>query len=233
MRKIEYAIGATGLFVKQLHRENFDRGMIATFGDRFQVVQPLTASEARLENALNGVLKGTTDRYLRDREPNTRLYDSLEDVVKAFLRDAQPDRPKLLTVITDGQDNASAKYRNHPDVVGRFIHNSYSGETLNFMFVVGVGSNQQLDAQGLARMGNAGRFPALKINAFPLLMQVFLEIAIEVSSSVDGKRREGPASWDAVSEVFRVSETPLDYAFLIDVSASMNEPGDLSRAQIV
>jgi hypothetical protein len=234
VRKIEYAVGATGLFVRQLHRENFDRGMIASFGERFQVVQPLTASESRLENALNRVLKGTTDRYMRDREPNTRLYDSLEDVLKAFLRDAQPNRPKLLTVITDGQDNASAKYRNNPDMIGRFIHNAYSSEALNFMFVVGVGSDQQLDGRALARMGNAGRFPALKINAFPLLMQVFLEIAVEVSSSVEGRGRgEGRASWDAVSEVFRVAETPLDYAFLIDVSSSMNEPGDLSRAQIV
>ena len=183
MRKIEYAVGATGLFVRQLHRENFDRGMIATFGERFQVVQPLTAHESRLENGLDRVLHGAGER-------NTRLYDSLEDVVKVFLRDAQPGRPKLLTVITDGQDNASTKYRNNPEGIGRFIHNAYSSETLNFMFVIGVGSNQQIDTQGLGRMGNAGRFPAMKIDAFPLLMQVFLEIAIEVSSHIEGRRLE-------------------------------------------
>ena len=234
MRKIEYAVGATALFVRQLHRENFDRGLIATFGARFQVAQSLTGSASRLENALDKVVTSATERYMRDREPNTRLYDSLEDVVKAFLRDAHPERPKLLTVITDGQDNASAKYRENPDGIGRFIHNAYSSDVLNFMFLVGVGSNQQIDAQSLGRVGNAGRFPAMKINAFPLLMQVFLEIAIEISSSMDGRRRgERRVSWDDVSEVLRISETPLDYAFLIDVSASMNEPDDIASAQVV
>ncbi len=227
MRKIEYAVGAAAVFINQLHRENFDRGMVATFGEGFRVHQRLTGHEAQLENALGSVLRSAGER-------NTRLYDSLEDVVKVFLRDAQPGRPKLLTVITDGQDNASTKYRSNPEGIGRFIHNAYSSETLNFMFVIGVGNNQQIDAQGLGRMGNAGKFPAMKIDAFPLLMQVFLQIAIEVSTHIEGRRRSnGNMTWDEIAEVYRVSETPLDYGFLIDVSASMNEPGDISRAQIV
>jgi hypothetical protein len=227
VRKIEYAVGAAGAFIRALHREDFDRGMIATFGERFRIVQGFTGDGTALYRALGGILLGA-------REPQSRLYDSLEDLVRVFWQEGHSDRPWLLAVITDGMDTSSAKYRGNPSGIGRFIGANFNHEPSNFIFVIGVGDNQQVDAQGLARMGVAGGFPAVTIEAFPMLMEVFIDIAVEVTGQLVGRRvSDGVTSWDEVAQIYRVAQTPLDYAFLIDVSTSMDELGDAGSGRIV
>jgi hypothetical protein len=219
VRKIEYAIGAAGVFVKHLHRENFDRGMIATFGDSFRVEQGFTGTESQLHSALARVANAT-------RDGSTRLYDSIEDGIQEFWRHAARNRPWLLTIITDGQDNASTKHRGNPATIGDYVASSYNHEPSNFIFLIGVGEGNQINTKALATVGDHGRFPAVAIDAFPLLERIFLEIAIEVSSGLVGRHiTQGNVSWDEVARIYQVSQTPLDYAFLIDRSASMNEQG--------
>lgn len=219
MKKIEYAVGAAGLFVHNLHREGFDRGMIATFGNRFYVEQGFTATESYLHSALNRV-----SRSIRDER--TRLYDSIEDVILQFQGYGYRDRPWLLTVITDGQDNESRKYYQNPASIGRFVASQYNHDSSNFIFVIGVGEGRQIDSNALATLGNYGNFLAMTIDAFPLLEALFIEIALQVSEQLEGIQvNYGNLSWTEVARIREISSIPFDYAFLIDRSGSMNEPG--------
>ncbi len=221
MQKIEYAVGAAGIFVAHLHREGFDRGMIATFGDHFRVVQGFTSTES----SIHGALKGLVDQVNRWGQ-QTRLYDSIEDVIAEFWRNGKRDRPWLLTVITDGQDNASRKYYNNPAGIGRYIGQRFNHEPSNFIFVIGVGEGSQIDKTALETMADNGSFLAMTIAAFPLLELIFLQIAVDVSSALVGRSVQiGNLSWAEVAQLRRISHTPLDYGFLIDCSGSMSEPG--------
>ncbi len=220
MKKIEYAVGAAGVFIYHLHQENFDRGMIATFGNSFRIEQSFTSTESYLHSALARV-----NNSIRDER--TRLYDSIEDVINEFWRSGQRNRPWLLTIITDGQDNESYKYRNNPASIGRYVAQRFNHEPSNFPFLIGVGEGQQIDKRALASIGDNGGFPAITIAAFPLLELVFLQIALNVSTQLVGRRIEvGNLSWEEVAQIRRLSRTPIDYAFLIDRSGSMTESGD-------
>jgi hypothetical protein len=219
MKKIEYAVGAAGLFIHNLHREGFDRGMIATFGNGFRVEQGFTSTESYLHASLSKVSRSITNE-------RTRLYDSIEDVVLQFHRYGARNRPWLLTIITDGQDNESRRYRQNPIAIGRFVASQYNHEPSNFIFVIGVGEGQLIDSNALATLGRYGNFLAVTIEAFELLEMVFIEIALQFSEKLEGIRvNYGNLSWAEVSRVRQVSMVPFDYAFLIDRSGSMSEQG--------
>jgi len=82
MKKIEYAVGAAGLFIYHLHQENFDRGMIATFGNSFRIEQGFTYAESYLHHALGRIGRSVTNE-------RTRLYDSIEDVIHTVTMKAE------------------------------------------------------------------------------------------------------------------------------------------------
>jgi len=219
MKKIEYAIAAADIFIQHLHQENLDRGMIGTFGDSFRVEQGFTGREVQLRNTLSRLSRASLDG-------STRLNDSIKDAVDHFWSYGDRTRPWLLTIITDGQDNGSYTYRNDPAGIGRYTATHFNHESTNFMFLIGVGEGSQIDKKSLGTMGDYGNFPAATIAAFPLLEMVFLEIAINVSSQLVGQRIDmGYMSWEQVAYIRSVSRTPIDYAFLLDRSASMSEPG--------
>jgi hypothetical protein len=222
-KKIEYAVAAASLFIQHLHRENFDRGMVATFGNGFRVEQHFTGCERDLQSTLLRVSRSVTNE-------GTRLYSSIEDVIMQFWnRDygAHRNRPWLLTVITDGQDNDHyGKYYGRPGDIGRFIATRFNHEPSNFMFVIGVGEGNQIDKRALAIMGDQGNFPAITIGAFPLLERLFLRIALQVTTEIEGIQIDiGNLTWREVSQIRRVSQVAFDYAFLIDRSGSMSDPG--------
>lgn len=218
-KKIEYAVGAASLFIQHLHRENFDRGMIATFGNSFQVVQSFTPYESQLHTSL-----GLAARSISNER--TRLYDSIEDTIMAFWHAGSRNRPWLLTIITDGQDNESRKYRQNPAAIGRFVATRFNHEASNYIFVIGVGEGNQIDKNALATLGDYGNFLAITIAAFPLLERVFLEIALQVTTQIAGYQVNiGNLSWGEVARIRQVSHVAFDYAFLIDRSGSMNERG--------
>lgn len=215
MKKIDYAIGASASFIQHLHRNGFDRGMVATFGSHFRIEQHFTPNSAQLFAAL------------RRLKPNggTRLYDSIEDIIGQFWLYGDQRRPWLLIVITDGQDNESKKYKSNPVGIGRYVAKNYNQES-NFITVIGVGKGDQIDGKSLVTFGNTGGFPAIAIDAFPLLEEVFLRIALQVSTSLVGRRIDiGRLSWAEVAKYYQISQIPIDYAFLIDCSGSMTDVG--------
>jgi hypothetical protein len=157
----------------------------------------------------------------------TRLYSSIEDVIRTFWSTGDRNRPWLLTVITDRKDyDDYGKYHNNPAGIGRYVAEHYNHQSSNYIFVIGVGHGQDIDEHALATMGNTGRFMALRIGGFPLLEMLFLEIAVQVSASVAGIRiQRGNMTWEAARELLEVAQVPFDYAFLIDRSGSMNDAG--------
>ena len=219
MRKIEYAVGAAGLFIKHMHIENVDRGMIATFGNAFRVEQGFTGREIELHHTLAYVSRSVTDEQ-------TRLYDSIEDVINQFWHTGDRGRPWLLVVITDGQDNISRRYWDNPRGIGNFIGQRFNHEPSNFIFVIGVGEGEQIGRAALGKMGDSGQFTAMTIAAFPLLELVFLELAFRISETTVGQVvTSGNRSWGEVARLRQISHIPFDYAFLIDRSGSMSEQG--------
>jgi len=193
--------------------------MLATFGNGFQVAQGFTSNEPQLHSAL-----GRINQSIRDER--TRLYDSIEDVISQFWAYGDKRRPWLLTVITDGQDNESRKYRNNPAGIGRFVAARFNHEPSNFIFVIGVGEGSQIDKNALGTLGDCGGFLAMTIGAFPLLEMLFIRIALQVSEQLEGIQvNYGNISWREVSRVRQISQIPFDYAFLLDRSGSMSEQG--------
>lgn len=221
MKKIEYACAAAGIFIKHLHTEGFDRGMIATFGNSFQVVQNFTSVESQLHSALSRTVRSVSNE-------GTRLYDSMEDGIMKFWQSGDRRRPWILIVVTDGKDYFDqGKYRNNPAGIGTFIAQRFNHEPSNFMFLLGVGRRGEIDVNALATVGAYGGILAIPVEAFALLEAVFLKIAVSITTDVFSQTyTQGNISWQRVAELRRLSHRPLDYAFLIDRSGSMNESGD-------
>jgi hypothetical protein len=219
MKKIEYAVGAAGLFIQHLHRPGIDRCMLATFGSTFRVDQGFTSNEPQLHSTLSRISRSITDE-------TTRLYDSIEDSIDQFRTYGYRDRPWLLTVITDGIDNESRRYKSNPAAIGQYVATRYNHEDSNFIFVIGVGEGNQIDKNALGTLGHYGNFIAMTIEAFPLLEMLFIRIALQVSERLEGIRvNYGNISWAEVSRIRQISNIPFDYAFLIDRSGSMGERG--------
>jgi hypothetical protein len=227
MNKIDYAVGAARLFIHHLHQDGIDRGMVATFGNTFRVEQRFTTTEAYLHNALAQIPQSLGNAIRKQQGERTRLYDSIEDVISEFWRTGGRNRPWLLTIITDGQDNESYRYKDNPLGVGRHIAQKFNHEPSNFPFLIGVGEDRQIDKYALGIIGNYGGFPAVTIAAFPLLELIFLNIAVKVSTELLGLQIQTQGlTWQQVSEIRRMSRVPIDYAFLIDRSGSMSESGN-------
>lgn len=219
MKKIEYAVGAATLFVRYLHRSGFDRGMIATFGDRFHVEQRFTADQGCIQQSL-------TRLTTANKDGSTRLYDSLEDAVMQFWNEADPIRPWALIAITDGQDNSSARYRNNPYAIGTFIGARFSHESSNLPFIIGVGEEEQINRKALRAIGEVGGFPTLTVSAFPQLEMAFVRVAAAISTTLVGLQANANLSWAEVARMRSQAQVAIDYAFLIDMSGSMDEQGD-------
>lgn len=219
MKKIEYAVSAVDRFITHMHMDGLDRGMITTFGSGARVVQPFTSNEATLHRAMNSLT------YPADQE-QTRLYDSIKDVIDLFWRTGDKGRPWLLVVITDGEDNASREYKNNPWGIGQYIGQRFNHEPSNFIFVIGVGKGQEINASGLVTMGNAGQFAPLMIDAFPLLELIFLRLAVHVSELAVGRVvTQGNHTWGDVTRLRQINRIAFDYAFLLDFSGSMKQQG--------
>ncbi len=218
MRRLDYAVEAAQTFVLHFHREGFDRGMVATFGNSFRIVQGLTPSESALRSALESIACSPGDE-------RTRLYDSIEDVITELWRYGLRTRPWLLIILTDGQDNVSSKYRRNPLGIGRYIAQRYNDDPSNFVFLIAVDGDGRVDRRALARVSDKGSFPAVAVSSFALLETVLLEIALDMSARLAGEPLDCACmSWREVARLRDDTEAPTDYAFLIDCSGSMIEP---------
>ncbi|RGB34715.1 hypothetical protein C1646_668313 [Rhizophagus diaphanus] len=212
--QISCAIKASNELVKNLHRDGLDRGCIATFNDSMVVRQSFTRDEASLYRSLNGLSNVVSG--------GTRLYDSMIDVIKTFQRNGDQSRPWIFVVVTDGDDNRSSRsLKKCAEEISRL----FTKESSNFLFVVGVGDG--VDSTKMEQMASIGNFIYFPVKEFYLLELVFLTIAHKITTSLSlsvGNLSVGnySASWAEVQRHRNLCQVAIDYALLIDVSASMN-----------
>jgi hypothetical protein len=222
-RKIDYAVAAPRLFAHQLPLPGLDRGAVLSFGNTFRIEQPFTDSPATLDLALSALPEIVAAAGRRGEGEGTRLYDSLADAADYFARRADRSRPWVLIAVTDGIDTASRTFDGAPRAVGRHLATHFASRAATFPFLVGVGSGGQIDRRALALVGEYGGFPALLIDAFPLLQEVFARLALKVTRAVSATVVRGPGFvMSSVRPGVTVGRRPIDYAFLIDRSGSMN-----------
>lgn len=96
--KMEIVHEAAVGFLKTLRDR--DRGAVVTFGDRVNIVQPLTAEQGLLESAVRGARAGGS----------TALNNALYVALKEFARTAQQSsdvRRQAIAVLSDGEDTSS------------------------------------------------------------------------------------------------------------------------------
>jgi len=210
-RKIDFAINAVSSLVEHLHMQG-DRCMLATFNHEFRIVQPFTTNEPTVHAGLQRIRNTEIDG-------GTRLYDSIVDTVNEFRNRADRSRPWFLVVVTDGNDGGNGKF--NAGTCGDTVLRTYNHEHNNFVFAVGVGDD--VNRQQLAILGDRGRFSAMHIDAFPLLELAFMNIALKVTTQLRGAViSNGAQTWAAVQQQRSLVHVPIDYAFVIDVSGSMN-----------
>ncbi|PKY14500.1 hypothetical protein RhiirB3_519664 [Rhizophagus irregularis] len=212
--QIGCAIKASNELVKNLHRDGFDRGCIATFNDYMTVRQTFTKNKASLHRSLNGI---------NNAKNGTRLYDSIVDVIQIFRNRGEVSRPWILVVVTDGDDNISSRslHKCAQETSSLFT----TKESNNFLFLVGVGDG--VNSEKMNEMASAGNFIYIHAKDFFLLELIFLKIANKITTSLSlslGNLTVGDhsASWAEVQRHRNLSKVAIDYALLIDVSASMN-----------
>lgn len=221
--KIHHAVNSAWSLVRSIHREGVDRCCVATFGDTFQIRADFTTSLPELAAILTAIGRGVKDE-------GTRLYDSVADMINAFWKAGRRDRPWVFLILTDGMDNRSKKYPcgnpNSPEMIGRYIGTRFNHEPTNCVALFGVGSDRQLNEKALATMSHFGNFPAVRVEAFPLLEPYLKRLAYEVTGEVEDVYI--PLGGGVVGQVrnqnVRVTRRPIDYAILLDVSASMADP---------
>jgi Mg-chelatase subunit ChlD len=222
-RKIEHAVGAARLFTDRLQRRGIDRGALFTFGNTFKVEQNFTNSPAELDVALSGLPDTIGAAARAGNGEGTRCYDSLHDAAEMFQRNADPDRPWVMIAVTDGMDNASRTYRNDPAGIGRRLASGFNARRASFPFLIGVGTGKQIDRHALATVGANGHFPAVLLDSFDMLQQLFLTLAVRVTRGLTSTTLRGPGFvFSEIQPTLRVERRPIDFAFVIDRSGSMN-----------
>ncbi|KAJ1553705.1 hypothetical protein HK405_007160, partial [Cladochytrium tenue] len=215
--KIESAVKACDSFVRDFHRSE-DRGCIALFSNHYHVVQNFTNSEPQMLRSLSVIDNRSCDGM-------TRLYDSIVDMINYFRNKGDRSRPWLLFVVTDGEDNSSTRSATS---TGRVIMQTYNGESSNFIFVIGVGS--EVNQSKMKEMSDAGGFSYVHIDSMEELKKMLVLIMVQVTQQIVGVSVETNAFAAMMLQRQRgLANRFIDYAFLIDVSGSMTEKANVYK----
>jgi hypothetical protein len=155
--QISCAIEECDELVNKLHRDELDRGCIVTFSDYMKVRQEMifclksriiycfcmiffntffltnlyknfTEYKGSLHSSLNGLYDVA--------DGDTRLYDSIVDIIQIFHSSGVNSRPYILVVVTDGVDNISSRSSRK---CAQEISNLFTNNPTNHLFLVGVG----------------------------------------------------------------------------------------------
>jgi hypothetical protein len=220
--KIDYAAAAAQAYARQLCRSG-SRGALMTFGNTFEVEQAFTDDPHALDAAIAALPERLASDYRRRGiGEGTRLYDSMADAGREFVRWGNPERNLILLMLTDGRDNRSAEFG--PKEIGRHLARTFTNIPGNFAFLVGVGRADQIDKRALATVGVMGGFPAVLLDSFRELGECFARIAHKVTAAIMRETVQGPGyAITRTTPALHVVSKAIDFALLIDRSGSMAE----------
>ncbi|KAJ4459187.1 hypothetical protein PAPYR_4993 [Paratrimastix pyriformis] len=214
LRKIDYAVNAARKFVAQLMSTD-DNFAVSAFSSDYTLVQGFTSNEPAVHSSIASLPRrigsGTAFR-------DALLMSSVE-----FLQHAHRDRPWILILITDGDDNSSQSTTSQCAEMLR----KWNGPDSNFGFMLGVGHDvNSAVMQQLARSSGMMYIPienaeVLEIIFAVIALQVVSGQQISLASLTDGSGSE--AIWARVRQYEAVRRQPMDVLFCIDVSPSMLE----------
>jgi hypothetical protein len=219
--KMSFASQALSEFINRQFIDGYDRCMVATFNDRFNIGQDFTPSKSRVLSALANLESSVGG--------GTLLYDSMKNMCTAFWKSAHRDRPWVWVTMTDGQDNRSKEFsfneQQSPARLGRYILDRFTFEPSNYPFLVGCGKDGELNEEALAMIGHFGGFPAITVEGITRLQDVFQNIAHTLAAEVEnGLTIHGTTGVLRRTVRPRVFRLPIEIGLLIDCSASMGDP---------
>ena len=214
-KKIEYATEAFERLVENFVRPRIDRVAVLAAGNTCLVECDFTSDMAKVRAAIRSL------RYT-NRDEKTRLWDTLADGAAAFWRAGRRNVRWVKLAVTDGGDNASTTFRKDPVGAGQFMKNNFTFEPSNYLALVGVGEDKNIDRPALDKFGLAADCPAIVIKDFTLLEHMLLRIALQVTSGLFGVRYSlGSLSWTELQRVRNLVHVPFDLMLTIDRSGSM------------
>eukprot|EP00672_Neobodo_designis_P015406 CAMPEP_0174847340 /NCGR_PEP_ID=MMETSP1114-20130205/12853_1 /TAXON_ID=312471 /ORGANISM="Neobodo designis, Strain CCAP 1951/1" /LENGTH=205 /DNA_ID=CAMNT_0016081613 /DNA_START=12 /DNA_END=629 /DNA_ORIENTATION=- len=189
-----------------------DRCSIAAFNRNYLRVADLE-DEATAITALH---------VLRDKcTGSTRMYDCVKFSVVHHILTADPRRPWLLIILTDGEDNESeATAEEAATVLRRFI----SAGNDNSVVIIGVG--QSSETRGLSRIAADSGSTYVHARDAGELERLFGNIALQVTEGVRVnlaavETQDARALFARVERTRSLRRQAVDMLFLVDVSASM------------
>ncbi|CAB4380346.1 unnamed protein product [Rhizophagus irregularis] len=118
--QIGCAIKASNELVKNLHRDGFDRGCIATFNDYMTVRQTFTKNKASLHRSLNGInnAKNGTRLYDNDNISSRSLHKCAQETSSLF---TTKETNNFLFLVGVG-DGVNSEKMNEMASAGNFIY---------------------------------------------------------------------------------------------------------------
>jgi hypothetical protein len=219
MRRMDLAIGAAAHFIESVHRDGFDQGMIATFGETLRIEQDFTTQKENLLASLGKIGRVADHAYHQRAYERSRLYASIHDTIERFWAVADRRRQWLLLVITDGDDTAPGEFHHHPERIARVIKEQFLNEPTNILSVVVVGA-PTADAVGtLLRVKElGGRFPVIPVTEILSLEDAVLEAARKF---VPPDAVSDTSTWVEVARQRQSIAATFSYAILLDRSGTM------------
>ncbi len=219
MRKIDLAVGAAAHFIESLHRDTFDQGMIATFGETLRIEQDFTTQKVKLMQTLANVVHAANQTHHQGSYERSRLYASIHDTIQRFWAAADRRRQWLLLVITDGDDTVPSEFLNHPERIGRVIKDQFMNEQTNMLSVVVVGAPTSGAVGTLLRVKElGGRFPVLPVTELGDLEDAVLDVARKF---VPPDEVDDSGTWVEVARHRQSIALTFSYAILLDRSGTM------------
>jgi hypothetical protein len=213
--KIHYAVEAFERLVENLIRPSIDRVAVLSAGNTCRVECDFTSDIARVRSAIRSLT-------YTNRDEKTRLWDTLADGALAFWRAGRRNVPWVKVDLTDGGDNASTVFKKDPVGAGQFMRNNFTFEPSNYLALVGVGEDKNINRPALEKFALAARCPAIAIKDFTLLEDMLLRIALQITTGLTGVRYSlGSLSWTELQRVRNLVHVPLDLMVTIDRSGSM------------
>ncbi len=214
-KKIHYAAEAFERLVENFIRPRIDRVAVLSAGTTLRVECDFTSDIAKVRSAIHALT-------LSNGDEKTRLWDTVVEGVDYFWRAGRRWVRWMNVGLTDGGDNASDIFKKDPEGAGLFVKNNFTREPSNYMALIGVGEDKNIDRRALEKFAAAANCPAIAIKDFRQLEGMLLNIALQVTSGLTGVRYSlGGLTWTELQRVRHLVHVPFDLMLTIDRSGSM------------